>query len=283
MRSEPAATAAEVGRLPLGAVVTVIEERTVRESVGDSRGEWVRIAPAAWAGGWIAGRFTRPYDRAGREAIVRALGRERLAVAELSFADLADLEAFASRAGAGMSADGAAEMELVRFGALARAAALIPSGRARVEPYASWVESRGNLIFYNELGGEWLVRSEAFWDAAARHASSAAGDDFAWAAARNELGGECEGFLLCYLRTTAEMPGRYLRMFPNGRHAGEALGRIEELVSAADAEDSGYESHGEEADIRTTLSELRAVVAGAAHPKGKAVLAGIDRLARRFR
>ncbi len=125
------------------------------------------------------------------------------------------------------SPDDAAHLALQRLLAVQRVLSTIPFNRSRWEaPLREWVESHSDEIRYNEPGGHWILRHDLILDVHDEHQSTDAADEIAWLAVTNGLGGECEGYLVCYMEWVDRLQGEYLRREPGGRHVEEAADRV---------------------------------------------------------
>jgi hypothetical protein len=161
------------------------------------------------------------------------IGEARLQVEKYTWADAADLESAMRAAAAGAAEpDTRAHLELLRLLALARACEAIgidaPPPRIR-----EWLNARRSDLVFSEPAGQWLVMSELFWKLAEGYPTAPVGDRVAWAAARNHLPGECEGWPPCWVRSSVLTDGRYLELRPMGAHVAEAVVSIEELLDAS--------------------------------------------------
>lgn len=93
-------------------------------------------------------------------------------------------------------------------------------------PHLAWTKANEELIFYDEIGGRWLIRHETLLRLHEDHAKSAVADQIAWLAVTNGLGGECEGSVACYARGLNRLYGDYLRARPRGSYRREAFESI---------------------------------------------------------
>lgn len=117
-----------------------------------------------------------------------------------------------------------AEMALHWAEALDRAARAVPFGRAATtEPYASWLKANQRYLAYNEPGGHWMLRRNTILNLHRLYPAMAAADDIAWLLVTVGIGGECEGYLPCYVGRQDVTYGEYLRLHPEGRHADDAM------------------------------------------------------------
>jgi 3-oxoadipate enol-lactonase len=146
-----------------------------------------------------------------------------------------------------------------------------------------WAKSQEDLLYYDEIGGQWRISTDLLDKSYAAHSTSVVADDIAWLAATNGLGGECEGYIPCYASTLNELYGKYLRRQPRGTHRQEALDVIADALQSATrllndphAEDFLDVPH-DCPDLMVSARPLRAAMAGAEGAKSNAVML-IDRL-----
>ena len=289
LRERPEAGAAEVARLPLGAVVAVQERAAEKSKVGAAEDYWYLVAATGGGRGWVFGGLAAPFDPARREEIYRAVAAERVARADATFAELSDLVRFLDRATKEVKGrEAQAELELARLVALARSLASFSIEDQEKSPYKSWTVERAREIVYSEPAGQWYVRAELFWGLQSRYKDLPVAERAAWEAAQTPLPGECEGYLPCHLGSLTMTSGRYLKLYPRGPHAGAALEEIAELLGHVTEDmrrrDPVFHVPREDrADFRKTVAELRGQVASAASPKKAPLLRRLDAIARRFR
>lgn len=132
-----------------------------------------------------------------------------------------------------------ARYQLGRLRAISRAAAtLSPDAAERHQEQERWLADHESEVFYNEIGGGYLLAADRLWElheqASKAGASAAVAEEIAFAAATAPLGGECEGYLPCWVGATLRCEGRYLELHPRGRHAAELVAGIYWLQEAAE-------------------------------------------------
>ena len=290
VREEPRTGASEVGRLALGVVVRELERSAHRERVGEAEDHWFRVAAPDGVEGWVFGGLTAAFDADRREEIYQQLAAARVGNAAATFAELSDLVVFLERAVTETKRrETLAELELARLIALQRSLASVGFEDLGKPPYAAWTKAREEQIVYSEPAGQWFVRAELFWDLQRKFADlPAAAERIAWEAAQVPLPGECEGYLPCHMYLLTESEGRYLKLYPRGLHAADALKTIGEFLDGVNEDAAGnnpvYGVPDEDrAEFRKTVAALRAQVAPATHALRERVLTQLDELARRFR
>lgn len=283
IRALPQVTAEEVTKLPVGTVVQELEASPNTEKIASVEDRWYRVALADGKQGWVFGGFTTAFDTARASESYQQIANNRLKVEEPSFTEAVDLVNFLARVTSEVTqADARAELELARLRATQRAAAVIPADKQDEPLYQSWVKSLGDQIVYSEPSGQWLVKSDLFWELQKKYGSLAVADRIAWEAANNSLPGECEGFLDCDLYAYNQTTGRYLKLYPSGAHAEEAINNLTEFFGEV-IKSKGTYSVGDRADLRKALTELRAILMKTSSPKKAALLKMVDQVAATYR
>jgi hypothetical protein len=289
LRAEPRTDAAEVARLPLGVVVRELERSPQRERVGTTEDHWFRVAASDGVEGWVFGGLTAAFEPSRRAEVYRQLAAARVANAAATFPELSDLVVFLERAVKEVKErEALAELELARLVALQRSLANIDMMEKDKEPFAAWTKAREEQIVYSDPSGLWYVRAEMFWNLQARYKDLPSAEAIAWEAAQIPLPGECEGYLPCHLYALSETDGRYLKLYPRGAHAGDALRNISEslgqIIGDQSGENPGLTAEPEDrAEVAKHVAELRAQVTRAAHPLRPRVLDQLDAVARRYK
>jgi hypothetical protein len=224
LRALPSASAPAVASLPLGTEVTEAGPAGLDKT-------WVRVKLADGREGWLLASLTRTVDPAWRWATFDRIITDRLGRKGDGFPAVVELVAFIERvSGEYTNPDGQAQVELARLRAMAAAAAKVPPRSSTREPYASWLSARKNDLVFDAPGGRWILAERTIWERHARHAATPTADEIAWFAVTNGLGGECEGYLPCYLDSRNRLQGEYLRRHPAGRRAAEAVSIIKNTV-----------------------------------------------------
>ena len=175
-----------------------------------------------------------------------------------------------------------AEQALSQLQALQKQLSAIPAGG---KPSTKLLAAHKNEIVFSEPSGQWLVRAEAFWKLRDRFAKDPAAERIAWAAATQPLPGECEADACCHLSLEKLTDGRYLELYPAGRHATEALERMSKLLTMLTNDTQGVFEYPREtpdvAEMHHTITYLRRVVAGAAPSMRQRVLQQLDKVSSR--
>lgn len=289
LRNQPDISTDELARLPLGVVVEELERSPDKAKLGASEDYWYRVSTPDGAKGWVFGSLTAPFDAARREEIYRSIAAERLGNQSASFADLADLVRFLDRATKEVTRrDALAELEAARLSALARTLSAIPADQHENPTYKQWTTERDKEIVYSEPSGQWYVRAELLWDLQKKYADLPVAERIAWEAAETPLPGECEGDLGCTLYYVSATHGNYLKLYPRGAHADEALNGVAETFKYVTDDIRGTEHvyqvpPEEKADLRKTLATLRQQLTPVGSPKSAALLKQLDVIERHYR
>jgi hypothetical protein len=277
LRAQPSPTAPAVAQIPLGTEVTDAGPVGLDKT-------WVRVKLGDGREGWLLANLTKPLDTAWRWPTFDRIITERLGRKGDGFPALAELVAFIERVAPEYTdPDGRARVELSRLRATAAALAAIPADGARRDPYAPWLAARKTDVIYDEPGGRWLLSSAAIWDLHARHAKTMSADDIAWFAVTNGLGGECEGYLPCYVEWRNRLQGEYLRRQPGGRHVDEAVGVVKDTADLLTAPPKPHEAYQFDRakdcrDLTASLDALAAAVKGSRAANRDAALASLATL-----
>jgi hypothetical protein len=275
LRAAPAADAAVVASVPLGATLVELE-------TGGENGAWVRVRLASGADGWTPSRFARRFSPETRWAVIESLARERLARRGDSFAPRAELVAFLERVRAeARDPEVSGRLAVYWLEAVTSVLESIPMTQARAQPYASWIDARRTAILYDEPGGRWILRRDTILVLHARERDTSAADDIAWFLTKNGLPGQCEGFVPCHARRANELEGEYLRRHSAGRHAAEAVSRLAASLAGWSAGTSAYfyDATRDCSELGAALVPLRDAVAQTRTDARARALLAIDRLA----
>jgi len=295
VRSAPSASAEEVGRLQFGVVVRELERSGIMEKVGAAEDFWYRVAAPGGSGGgggvegWVFGGLTAPFEERRRVEIYRRLAGDRLKAEESSFSDRVELVGFLERAAPEVKQrNERGEVELLRLLALHKSLIAIPFEKQNEPAFQAWIKKYEPHIVYSEPAGEWYVRADLLWDLQKKYGDLPLGERIAWEASQIPLPGECEGYLPCYLYLYTITEGRYLKLYPRGAHAVEAVGKIADsldgIVKRVSSPDSPYQvPAADRVEFRRTVALLRSQLSGPTHPKRALALKQLDALARRFR
>jgi hypothetical protein len=189
-------------------------------------------------------------------AILVVLLAQTPASLETRFADIERLDR--ARAAA-MSDEDAARLTLAWLRALhdvVESAISDPNLSSRTHP---WFRRQTETLHYNEIGGNWLINDQLVWQFHAKYRETAAADDLAWLAARLPKGGECEGYVPCYMAVVNMRSAEYLRRHPSGGHTDEAMRAIIEAIERVDEMLEDYPKLFETSHCTDLMKELAAL------------------------
>lgn len=178
----------------------------------------------------------------------------------------------------------AASKEYNRLVVLGKALSKITGSNMNREPHKSILKRNEKDIVYSEPSGEWLVRSERYWDLQKKYRKLPIAQEIAWTAANTSIPGECEGYAPCYVYAMRITDGEYLSLYPKGKYARKAidnlLGGLKPIVDdIGPGESYSGPGEGEErVDLKKNLDELTAIVRKTKQPKTAALLAQIKKL-----
>ena len=84
----------------------------------------------------------------------------------------------------------------------------------------------GSISFGDDPSGQYLVSTKPFWALADQYKNDTIGDEIAWRASQQRLGGECEGMIGCASIASQRTDGEYLKRYPKGRYVKPALANV---------------------------------------------------------
>lgn len=229
LRQTPNADAPVLAFLPIGTEVT-------EAGPGGMDKTWVRVRLTDNREGWLLANLTRVVEPGRRTATVEGIVIDRLGrrgdgpPATIELADFIEREASSVT-----EMQTSARFDLYRLRAVSCVLTTIRLNLGKRDPYLSWLDRHQELIAYDEPGGRWILSNSAIWQIHDQHLDAAAADEIAWLAATNGLAGECGGKLVCYVEALNKLQGEYLRRHPSGRHADEAVAKIEDASAQLSA------------------------------------------------
>jgi len=276
LRSAPKRSATLVGKLKLGTRVKELARSDTQEQISQSKDYWYQVELSDGKQGWIFGRFSTDFDPKQRAKHYQQIAQARLNKA-LSWPDAVDLTDFLARVKQEIHSppEIAAELALSHLRSLQKAINKVEN--SDVPPYQAWFEKQLQqyLIYFDEVQAVWLVDSRLFWTLHEKYYPLPISDQIAWAGAENPLGGECEGFLECYLSQLNETTGKYLKYHPQGQYVEEALNKIAGFIGIFRTTEQFFITK-EDVDLFRLFAVLRATVERTNHPNKNAVLSQID-------
>jgi len=214
IREQPKANAPQLSSVKIGKLLPVLEGNAL----------WHRVQYETDKSGWISKTTTRSYETDNRDEIYRDIADKYTGNKSLDFATAAEVSDFLRTAQALAKKDQTkADLSFKRLQILAYAMRAVPAGKGDTSPYKSFLQAHEKEVVYSEPSATWLVRSDLFWELHGKYMQLPIAEDIAWAAAKNIIPGECEGYVNCQLYALRAMEGEYLNFYPSGKYSRQAL------------------------------------------------------------
>ena len=178
----------------------------------------------------------------------------------------------------------AANKEYKRLVNLQAALRKIPMDRQNKEPHRSFLKRNDKDIVYSDPSGEWYVRSDRFWNLQKKYKTLAIADQIAWTAAENQLPGECEGYVPCYLSVVRMTYAEYLTLYPKGKYSRKAIQEtVKSLGYMADDAVSSKKNYdgieaGDDAEFTKAIKDLRGILSKTRHPETARALSQLKQI-----
>lgn len=283
IRREPDFSAETIQAAQIGEIFPLLEENE----------NWCKVRlgkNGVEAIGWISKKLTQRFSNERRGEVYSRVADKYLNQSSLNFADAVQVFDFLSEAQKEIkNAGDLANLNFKRVLALRAALKEIGFGKQSENPFKDFLEKNKDEVVYNEPAGEWLVRSDLFWQLREKYKHLPVAEEIAWSAAQNPVPGECEGYVNCYLYLLRSTAGEYLNFYPNGKYSREALKTIADYLEpiVADTRDkSVYYSASDisdRADFNKYLTELRAIVSKTPHIEKSKPLQQIKQIGEAYR
>lgn len=221
IRNKPSLDSEILEQMKVGAVLPLLEENKgwFKVRLSDST-----VSEEEQKSGWISKTISEKFDQTKPDSIFKKIADRYFSRKSLTFKTAAELFEFL-----GPAADDAKTYEiggylrLKRLMALSEALRNIRPERQNKSPFKEFLEKYKADVVYSEPAGQWMARSEKFWQLHQRYKKYKIGETIAWEAARNPIPGECEGYINCYLYLLRVTNGEYLNFYPNGKYSRRAL------------------------------------------------------------
>jgi len=94
--------------------------------------------------------------------------------------------------------------------------------------FVDYAKSHSDEYFYNEVGGDYLYNGFQFQELQKRFPASPLAVDAAYEMTLLSQGGECEGFLDCYIEKGFSRVCEFLLRYPDTTHSAEAIKRADD-------------------------------------------------------
>ncbi len=291
-RSTPATTGEEVARLPIGTILRQVDSDQREATVSGKKDFWYHVALPNTKDGWVFGSFLTRFDEKRKGEIYRGIAAAKVKGESTSFADCADLTRFLAAALPEVTDRATlAELELWRWVALQKAFMNIESDKQQQPDYQRFIKANQANAMYSEPGGVWLVKADLLWNLQKKYADLPIAETIAWEAATLPLPGECEGDDTCATMYMNQTKGRYLQLYPTGKHASEALDDLLQSVQSINeqmkhvAVPKGKSKMDQQIrkDAVAAITKLRTSVAKVTNPKKAKLLQLLTQYERYYR
>ena len=291
-RSTPATSAEEVARLPLGTMLRQVDAQRREDTVNGKKDFWYHVTSPNTKDSWIFGSFLTRFDENRKGEIYRGLAAAKVKGESNSFADCADLTRFLAVALPDITDRATrAELELWRWVALQKAFNNIESDKQQQPDYQRFIKANQAYAVYSEPGGLWLVKADLLWNLQKKYADLPFAETIAWEAATLPLPGECEGDDTCATMYMNQTKGRYLQLYPTGKHANEALDELlqslqginEQMKHVSVPKGQSKMDQQIRKDAVAAITKLRTSVAKVTHPKKTKLLQLLAQYERYYR
>src|SRR5690242_6204106 len=285
-RKAPQTSAEEIMRLKLGTGVSAIARSSNQDTISGKTDYWYRVNLSNGGTGWLFGGLLLDYDVREREQLLRGIIEARLKAENTDFSDRQELYNLVTDALTEVKDPNTrAEFELLKLLALAKAAEAFPNNLQDKSPYREWLKAHGSAVVNNEFAGGYNLRSDVLWNLETKYHTLPISDRIAWEAAENMEPSDCESDEVCgFFRTTGDI--KYLKVHPNGAHAGEALKNLndaltDEVINAANANGGDQYQMEARTSLRKEFASLRAALAKTSAPEKTEVLKKLARVTAR--
>ncbi len=275
-RTTPATSGEEVARLPLGTTLRQLDQDQREGTVSGKKDFWYHVALPNNKDGWVFGSFLTRFDESRKGEIYKGLAAPKLKAETGTFAEYADLTRFLAAVLPEVTNRATlAELELWRWLALQKAFNNIESDKQQQPDYQRFIKANQAHAVYSEPGGLWLVKADLLWNLQKKYADLPVAETIAWEAANLPLPGECEGDDTCATMYMNQTRGRYLQLYPTGKHANEALDELlqsvqginEQMKHVAVPKAKTKQDQQLRQDALTAIAKLRTNLAKVTSPK----------------
>lgn len=232
VRSTPATSGAEVGKLRLGEVVEQRAKSAKKEKIGKMEDFWFQVRLPDGKDGWVFGGFARGFAEGEKEDAYLKMVRERIQAESANPNDWWELWRLIESI-----LPSVASVEVRPYLELARLQALQGFLNTRKRegtmtdfPQEPELQDLKTQMVYSEPAGQWMLERSLYMDLYERNRKKPAGDEILWVATNSPMPGETEGFAPAVMQVVLSVGIRYLEDFPKGRHSEGALKNISEWL-----------------------------------------------------
>jgi hypothetical protein len=291
-RATAATTGEEVARLPIGTMLRQVDNEQREATVSSKKDFWYHVALPNNKDGWVFGSFLTRFEEARKGEIYKGIAVTRIKAESSSFADNADLTRWLAAVLPEVTDRATlAELELYRWLALQKAFHNIEVDKQQQPDYQRFIKANQANAVYSEPGGQWLVKADLLWNLQKKYADLPVGDTIAWEAATLPLPGECEGDDTCATMYMNATKGRYLQLYPAGKHANEALDDLiqsvqsinEQMPNVGGTKDNSKAGQQLRKDALAAIAKLRASVSKVTNSKKTKLLQLLARYEKSYR
>jgi hypothetical protein len=285
VRQSADVSSAEITKVGIGTLLTQQGISAQKVQIGNAQDYWYKVDAGGGKVGWIFGSFIKPFTASQKENIYMEMVRLRLSSASVNFADEVDLAKFLDRAiREVVTPANKAELNLARLQTLARASEKITYENYNTDPYKAFLANYKDTIFQDEVSANFYVNSRKYWELAEKSKALSIGEKVAFIAAEAPLGGECEGYVPCYVGFMNMTYGRYLKMYPRGVNADNAGNKLEEWFRSFEENPDAFDAVPAEdrASFKREFTTLKATVQAATLQNKDILLDAIAAFGRKF-
>jgi len=289
-RAEAGRSGTPVASLDLAERLTVRRTTTVGPDTMDTADTadtadmagWLLVdSPHRYGECWVYAPLTTPYDPGRPEDALAAVARHALEADGARSEDWVRVENLLREPPFGIDVDASSELSLLELQVIDGALSTIDRWVVDRDPLKrAWILSHADVVRANEPGGNGYVERAEYWELHDRFADTEWADELAWQAASQPVGGDCEGFLNCYLQRMLEGVAEYWGRHPAGAHVSDAVAEARDRARIVVERACG----GPESEVSIEiLDELRESLGPVAEEAKRPFLSDLDAIERRCR
>jgi len=275
-----------IGLLSIGTVIEVLEHTEKKEIISDVEEYWYQIQLKNGDKGWIFGSWTRPFEEKQAVTIYRRLIHERLKM-DLIFADQADLTYFINKVAKQIQIlETKGEFELLYLLSIKKSLDIITqleAGAYQSKPYKNWLKEHQSYILSDESVGVFLLDPAVFWRLHDKYYPLPIAEKMAWTGVENAVASEMGNYLTAILDYLNESLVKYLKIYPKGIYAEEALNRIADSINPNHDYHETENQSDSSSELQQLLNILHSTVAQTDFPQTPKLLTKIEQLKERVK